>query len=138
MQSASYLRGTPDLNPGIHAQTALILHSEFIVVTQKSSAAASGPQVFGSTFLQVTSVAESAAGPSTGIQGFVGLLGVLAVPVVGYSLFTLYKTGAIHIFKPCSCLSHLAFCSTNDADLSVATHMRCRGVALPVSMWPSC
>ena len=43
--------------------------------------------------LQVTSVAESAAGPNTGLQGFVGLLGVLAVPVVGYSLLTLYKTG---------------------------------------------
>ena len=45
---------------------------------------------------QVTSVADTAGGPSTGIQGFVGLLGVLSVPVVGYSLFTLYKTGETH------------------------------------------
>lgn len=41
-------------------------------------------------------MAESATEPNTGLQGFVGLLGVLSVPVVGYSLYTLYKTGDSH------------------------------------------
>ena len=32
--------------------------------------------------------------PNTGVQGLLGVVGVLAVPIVGYSLFTLYNTGA--------------------------------------------
>ena len=67
--------------------------------------------VFATTFdtfvdalrcVQVTSVAESAAGPDTGLQGFVGLLGVLAVPVVGYSLYTLFETGGAHFWAHCA------------------------------------
>ena len=42
---------------------------------------------------QVTTVAESAAEPSIGVQGFLGLMGILSVPVVGYSMYTLSKTG---------------------------------------------
>ena len=38
-------------------------------------------------------MAESSMAPSTGVQGLLGVTGVLAVPVVGYSLYTLYNTG---------------------------------------------
>lgn len=82
----------------MHAQALIILGCENLVwwrtrVIQRLTILG-GPLCC----LQVTSVTESATGPNTTVQGFVGLLGVLAVPIVGYSLYTLYNTGVRCIF----------------------------------------
>ena len=51
------------------------------------------PDLTVHTCAQVPSISE-AGGPSQGLQLAVGLLGLLAVPVVAYSLYTLAYTGA--------------------------------------------
>ena len=76
------------------------------------------------SYLQVTSVAESGTGPNTAIQGFVGLLGVLAVPVVGYSLYTLYKTGARRMCT-CNTPSHDSSMLCDVCRVIAVMHVRC-------------
>lgn len=65
-------------------------------------------------------MAETAGGPSTGLQGFVGLLGVLSVPIVGYSLLTLYQTGESSLATSAKPALTVALCRT-----AVVTPVRC-------------
>jgi hypothetical protein len=54
----------------------------------------------GAVSMHDMQAAGESAGPPVPVQAFVGILGVFAVPVVGWSLYTLANTGQLPVPHP--------------------------------------